>query len=510
MSADNRVKKIIVLGGGSAGFLAAAALRLYLPDIPLTVIRSKDIGIIGVGEGSTIALTDFLHQFLRVKAKTFFDVARPTWKLGLKFIWGPRPCFHYGFAAQVDTRIPYAQLNKAVGYYIGDDMSDWDPYAAFMSQEKVFARGPDGLPIVHQDLSYHFENEKFVTFLEGYLRARGATIVEDTVEHVTRDDHGVTALHLQSSRVESADLYVDASGFFSRLLGKAMNEPFIPFDSSLFCDRAIAGGWARSNEPIRPYTTCETMNSGWCWQIEHEERINRGYVYASAFISDDEAEKEFRAKNPQVGPTRVVKFVSGRYQRGWVGNVVTVGNSSGFVEPLEATALGIIAIQSRLIVGTLIDSDRQLRPTQIAQFNRHHERIWENIRGFIAMHYKFNTRLDTPFWQTCREKTDLGVAASIVEYYQENGPSNFWAPTLLDPFEPFKIGGYATLLMGMNVPHRAAYKALDAEKQWWEEWRQRNHRLAEDAMTVKEALHAVHAPTWQWGNWGTGKTLYGK
>jgi tryptophan halogenase len=165
MNADCRVKKIIVLGGGSAGFLAAAALRLYLPDIPLTVIRSKDIGIIGVGEGSTIALTDFLHQFLRVRAKTFFDVVRPTWKLGLKFIWGPRPCFHYGFAGQADTLIPYAELSKAVGYYVGDDMTDWDPYASFMARDKVFARAPDGNPVVHQDLSYHFENEKFVTFL---------------------------------------------------------------------------------------------------------------------------------------------------------------------------------------------------------------------------------------------------------------------------------------------------------------------------------------------------------
>jgi tryptophan halogenase len=510
MNADCRVKKIIVLGGGSAGFLAAAALRLYLPDIPLTVIRSKDIGIIGVGEGSTIALTDFLHQFLRVRAKTFFDVVRPTWKLGLKFIWGPRPCFHYGFAGQADTRIPYAELSKAVGYYVGDDMTDWDPYASFMARDKVFARAPDGNPVVHQDLSYHFENEKFVTFLEGYARSMGATILDDTVETVHRNDHGVTALHLQSGLVESADLYIDASGFASRLLGKTLNDPFIPFDASLFCDRAVVGGWTRSDEPIHPYTTCETMNSGWCWQIEHEQRINRGYVYASPFISDEEAEKEFRAKAPLVGPTRIVRFTSGRYQHGWLKNVVAVGNSSGFVEPLEATALGIIAIQCRLIVGTLIDSDRQLRPTQITQFNRHHERIWDNIRGFIAMHYKYNTRLDTPFWQACREKTDLGLAAPVVEYYQENGPSSFWGPTLLDPFEPFKVGGYATLLTGMNVPHRATYQPMEAEKQWWQSWRQRNHRLAETAMTVKEALCAVHHPNWQWGNWGTGKTLYAK
>src|SRR3954452_7706841 len=114
------IKKVIILGGGSAGLMAAGALRLVMPDLQVLVIRSKDIGVIGVGEGSTIALTDFLHNLLRVKAERFFSVARPTWKLGLKFIWGPRPYFHYGFAGQCDSRVP--PRSRAVGFYVGDDM----------------------------------------------------------------------------------------------------------------------------------------------------------------------------------------------------------------------------------------------------------------------------------------------------------------------------------------------------------------------------------------------------
>src|SRR4030095_13528653 len=121
-----------------------------------------------------------------------------------------------------------------------------------------------------------------------------------------------------------------------------------------FNDRAVVGGWDRAaGEPIKPYTTCQTMNSGWCWQIEHERRVHRGYVYFSAFISDENAEREFRAACPRVGPTRIVKFVSGRYERNWVKNVVAIGNASGFVEPLEATALGVIAMQCRLLAGSL-------------------------------------------------------------------------------------------------------------------------------------------------------------
>jgi tryptophan halogenase len=234
----------------------------------------------------------------------------------------------------------------------------------------------------------------------------------------------------------------------------------------------VVGGWARAaDEPIKPFTTCETMNAGWCWQIEHETRVNRGYVYCPAFVSDDEAEREFRAKNPKVGPTRIVRFVSGRYRDGWAKNVAAVGNASGFVEPLEATALGVIAMQARLIAGSLIDADREVRPTQIAQFNTHHRRLWDNIRGFLAVHYRFNRRLDTPFWRECHEHVDLAGAAELVEHYRENGPTNFWSPTLLDPVEPFKFGGYTTMRVGMRVPYRRTGAVPPADWEHWHQWR---------------------------------------
>jgi tryptophan 7-halogenase len=502
------IQRVIVLGGGSAGFMAAGALKRVMPDLDVLVVRSKDIGIIGVGEGSTVAFTDFLHQLLKVKPKTFFDVARPTWKLGLKFIWGPRPYFHYGFGGQADSRI--GPLAKNIGYYCEDgDIEYWDTYSALMTHDKIFARDATGRPAVHLDLSYHFENEKFAQFLEGYARAWGAQVLDDTVEQVLQNDHGVTGLVLKSGRTESADLFIDASGFFSLLLGKTLGNPFIDFKSSLFCDRAVVGGWDRApDDPIRPYTTCETMNSGWCWQIEHENRVNRGYVYGSAFISDTDAEREFRAKNPRVGPTRVVRFASGRRREGWVKNVVGIGNASGFVEPLEATALGVIAMQCRLLAGSLLDSDREIRASHVAEFNNHHARLWDSIRGCIAMHYKFNTRLDTPFWRECREKTDLAGSAPIVEYFQENGPSSFWGPTLLDPLEPFKTGGYFTLLVGMQVPYRNRRRASPEEAQWFANWRQRNRRVAQNAMTVREALAHVHSPDWNWGDWASGKSIY--
>jgi tryptophan 7-halogenase len=490
------VHKVVVLGGGSAGFMAAVALKAKLPALDVLVIRSRDIGIIGVGEGSTLALTRFLHEYIKVGLRRFHEVARPTWKMGLNFIWGPRPSFHYTFGPGMEARYP--DMPKARGFYCDADDQYADLYSAMMTHDRVFERAGAG-PKLHDAFSYHFENERYVQFLEGYATAQGIRTLDDTVLEVRQDEQGVAGLLLKSGATESADLYVDCSGFASVLLGKALGEPFIPFKSSLFCDRAVAGGWDRSaGEPIKPYTTCETMDAGWCWQIEHIDRIIRGYVYASDFISDEAAEQEFRAKNPQVTKTRVVKFTSGRYERCWVKNVVAIGNASGFVEPLEATALGVIAMQARLLADSLVDADREPRPTQAANFNDFHARNWDAIRGFIAVHYKFNTRLDTPFWQACRADTELGRAAPIVDYYLENGPTAMWQPTLFDEFDQFKMAGYASMLVGMRVPYRRTYVPAEADLRNWESKRRRFKEAALKSMTVREALDVVESPKWKW------------
>ena len=497
--ADNStIRRIIVLGGGSAGFLAALGLKAKMPDLPVSVIRSKDIGIIGVGEGSTISLTDYLHNYIKVNGRKFFEEGQPTWKLGLKFIWGTRPHFFYTFSGnQMDARIP--ELTKPIGYYADGEMEHAELYMSMMAQNRVFERGPSGLPLQHKHIAYHVENEHFVKFLEAMALERGIQIIDDTVSEVKQDDSGVTGLLLKSGCTEKADLYVDCSGFISFLLGKTLKEPFISFKSSLFCDRAVVGGWPRQGEPIQPFTTCETANAGWCWQIEHEHRINRGYVYCSSFISDEEAEREFRALAPKVVNTRMVKFVSGRYERAWVKNVVAIGNAAGFVEPLEATALGAIAVQSRILADTLVEGDRQIRPSLVACYNTHHAGYWDAIRGFIAIHYKFNERLNTPFWMECREKTDLSVAQPLVEFYRENGPTGYWGQgILLHSADQFQVGGYMTLLVGQRAPYHSGFKPSDSERQAFNAHRQRIRERALRAMTSEELLAVIRSPAWQW------------
>lgn len=491
------IRRIVVLGSGSAGLLVSLALTKMHPDLPVVIIRSKNIPIIGVGEGATRPVTNFLHDFLGVNTSRFFEIAKPTWKLGIRFDWGPRKTFYYPFHPSADVRLN--GVTHPVGFYVDDNLDYADPHSALMANNKAFARQPNGTPdMAGRHFAYHFENESFVNFLEQAAAASGVTTVEDTVVDVRRSDIGISGLVLESGRTETADLFVDCSGFRSALLGKALGEPFVSFRSTLFCDRALVGGWARADEPIKPYTTAQTMNAGWSWQIEHENRINRGYVYSPAFISDADAEREFRQTNPRVGDTRIVKFVAGRYARTWVGNVVGIGNSAAFVEPLEATALGSICMQAQLLAESLVESDRRLIPMHAALYNDRIARNTDSIRRFLAIHYKFNTLLDTPFWRECREKVDLAGAESMVDYYQQTGPGDYWKHSLLDVFDFAATAGYLQLLVGQKVPHRARANPKPMEQKILSDHFTRNRSIGMNGFSVKEMLHLSRDPRNKW------------
>ena len=498
VDADKRIERVLVLGGGSAGFLAAITLKMRLPHLSVQMIRSPDIGIIGVGEATTTGLPGHLHRYLKLEIGELFRLAEPTWKLGIRFLWGKRPYFDYGFGRQID--IKYTLLTKPAGFYCDDGPTDYIGInSALMTKNKVWVRQRTGSPLVNNDYAYHIENKKFVSYLEQVARRQGVAVQEDTVVEVQQDDAGITGLRLASGTVAMADLFIDSSGFRSLLLDQTLEEPYISFSPSLYCDRAVVGDWQRTDEPVKPYTTAETMNCGWCWQIDHEKHINRGYVHSSAFISEADAEAEFRSKNPKIGPTRIVRFKSGRYVRGWVKNVVAIGNSSGFVEPLESTGLGVaIAAQSQTIVETLRSSDGILRPSLVHHYNRRHARDWDNVRRFLVVHYKYNTRLDTPFWRACRADAVLGDAAPIVEYYQENGPCTLHRTSLLGDEDPFGMEGWLSLLLGQQVPYRKTFTPSDAELATWQSIRETMYINAKNGIDTTEALQMTRSPGFTW------------
>ena len=492
------VNRVLVLGGGSAGFLAAITLKSRLPDLQVAVIRSKDIGIIGVGEGTTVSVPNFLHGYLKIDPSEFQRLARPTFKLGIRFEWGPRPFFNYTFSTQFDQHLRV--LSRPTGFYCVDDedVGFTTVNSALMTLGKAFVRLPDGTPGIRNEFAYHIENADFVSFLETQAARVKVDVIDDTVVNVEQDEAGITLLNCKATGPQRADLYVDCSGFYSVLLSRTFGEPFVSFKDSLFCDRAVVGGWARPEaENVLPYTTAETMNAGWCWQIEHENRVNRGYVYSSAFISDADAEAEFRAKNPRLDTTRVVKFVSGRYERAWVKNVVAIGNSNGFVEPLESTSLAVICEECHALAVSLADSGRRPGPALAAVYNKRLRQTWDDIRRFLAIHYKFNTRLDTPFWRAARAETDLAGAEEIVGFFEENGPSIAWKSGLIAGRDVFSFEGWLALLVGQKLPYARDFRPDDRERQVWRSVKESNRAQAAAGLTVAETLAAVRSPQWR-------------
>jgi tryptophan halogenase len=493
------IKRIVILGAGSAGLLAALTLGRRT-RLDVEIIRSTDIGVIGVGEGTTHTFPQFLLNELRLDPRRLFAEAQPTWKLGLRFLWGPRPEFIYNFGLQLDERWPGLARNN--GFYCEESMEDMNVLAALQARNRAFPRRTDNWPdfSLHQFAAFHIENARLVSYLENCCRGLGATIRDGTVTRVERNDHGVEALVLEDGSRVTADLFIDASGFRSELLGRAMGEPYQNFGDVLFCDRAVIGGWNRTDEPIKPCTTCETMDAGWAWQIEHEKFINRGYVFCSRFLDDEKAREELLRKNPKIPPdkTRVVKFRTGRYARMWVGNVVGVGNSSGFVEPLEATALAQIINQCRALVNILVDSDFDVPPGYVDLYNRMQGDNWDEIRDFIALHYRFNTRLDTPFWKQCQNETSLGGAQPIVDFYMEHGPTSIHRNALLPQTSVFGLEGYLVLLVGQRVPYRIKAHPSATELDALQKQRRTFASIAGNGCTIPECLAAVRHPMWKW------------
>ncbi len=492
------VQRVLVLGGGSAGLLVALTLKRLHPQLAVNLVYSSEIGVIGVGEGTTAAFPAHLFDTLGISKEEFYSGAQPTWKQGLRLLWGPRDDFFYDFEFQYDQR--FDGLPKANGFYTAADCHNLSQASALMASDKAFITGALGKPVIKGQYAFHIENHRLVACLEEIAKRNGITLEDDVLDRVEMADGKVSALHFKSGSTRTADLYVDASGFRAELIGKALQEPFKSFSDALFCDRAVIGGWERTDEEILPYTTAETYDNGWCWQIEHESFINRGYVYSSSFVSDEDAQAELLAKNPKIStPPRVVKFRSGRYERSWVGNVVAVGNASGFVEPLEATALAQVIYESRWLAESLRQTGMKLDDTMISAFNRVVAIAWDEIRDFLAYHYKFNTRLHTPFWKHCREATSLGGHEDLYTLYKEVGPNPvLLIQSLRDRPNIYGVEGFLAMLVGMQVPHEAIHLPSGDEFAHFQRHRDKLATQAKNGVSVRQALDAIRRPSWQW------------
>ena len=487
---SNQIKKIVVLGGGTAGFLTALAVKKHLPHLDVTIVRSTKMGVIGVGEGTIPSVVHFLHRFLGFEATALYREVGASPKLGIRYLWGKRPFFNYTFTGQLIQGHPTLSMPR--GYYCKDSFEFADVNSALMTFEKCCVRGPNGAPRLNNSSAYHLENRKFVSFLEKQADKLAINKIDNVVEATTSSENGVEKLILEGGQQVQADLFIDASGFRAELIGKALDEPVADYRNALFCDRAVVGGWKRTDETYHPYTTAETMDAGWCWRIEHDDLINRGYVFCSRFISDEQAVEEYQKKNPKAEVAKVIPFPAGVRNRTWVKNVIAVGNSAGFVEPLEATAIGMICDAALRLVKSLQASGCRNLPVQRRIYNRITRTNWDIIRDFLALHYKFNTRLDTEFWKVAREDVDIGNAQEFVDYYREVGPDFTILGTELKR-DFFTAEGYLVMLLGQAVPFARPVNISPEQDAAWKKFKDGLKIRAQAGLNVPEFLKLVRS-----------------
>ena len=492
-SNQKSIRRVAVLGGGSAGFLSALTLKTMLPQLDVSLIHSSSLPVIGVGESTTALLPLFLHSGLQIDAQEFFREVGPTWKLGIRFDWGAKGAddYYYPFDLQQET-LRSGVLSKENAYYYFANKKLFSHYTVMMDEKRspCFPKAEGGFQMSDQ-FGYHIENRAFISFLEKTAKSRAIDIVDQKIEDVSvSDDSTISKIELANGNTFSADLFIDCTGFSSRLLGTALKEPFIDYSNSLFCDTAVTSGWQR-DAGVLPYTMCETMDHGWCWQIELLDRVSRGYVFSSQFCTVDQAIEEMRRINPLIDEEcQTVKFRSGRYERFWVGNVAAIGNAAGFVEPLESTGLHMIAVTARTLGQALVDTDCQPPDAMMAHVNQYVGRMWDDIRNLLSVHFAFNQKRDTPFWIHCRENTDLSGVQPLLDFYRECGPSSIGSEFIPNN-SVFRHDGYLALFIGQHIPTQYEFPVLQTEQEKWTQVFKRVQATAREALPVDDALPLV-------------------
>jgi tryptophan 7-halogenase len=456
------VGSVIVVGGGTAGYFAALALKRQLPNLDVTLIESSKIPIVGVGEATTTLMPPFLHRQLGIDIVELYRDVRPTWKLGIRFDWGlPGDyCFTY----------PFGVTNPIEAYAHDGTIANQSVASLMMAADRApIVSGDNGAPVSllpQMKFAYHLDNHTFVAYLTKLARRAGIHYIDVEIKDVatSADRNSVERLILDDGRELRADLYVDASGFRALLIEKTLGSPFISFASSLFCDSAVVGAVPQEGA-IQPYTTAETMDAGWCWRIPVQGEDHRGYVYSSAHLTLDQACAEMRAKNARLGDTWTVRFRSGRHREFWKGNTVAVGNAYGFVEPLQSTALHMVIIEIAYLIGGLQAAGNGQPDRAFA--NKSIGAHWDYLRWFLAIHYKYNRKKSTEFWRACREGVEVGEMQPLLDRFRTIGPWDEEGNLRYTTGDPaFSFEGLMIMLLGQQVPCPPPRRTSLSKTQW--------------------------------------------
>lgn len=407
------IRELLIVGGGTAGWLTAAYLARTLgPGVHITLVESSDIATIGVGEGSFPSIRGTLAA-IGIDEPRFLRETGATFKQGIRFDHWVRPpgtpgAEHYFHPFSSPSQRPGAP--ELLPYWLLGEAGAGAAFAEAVTMQKALAdaqrapkRASDGDYLGPLNYAYHFDAGRLATLLAQQARSLGVVHVVATVEGVEMaPDGSIAAVHTREAGPLSADLFVDCTGFHAALIGKALGSPFRDLNEVLFVDRALAlqVPYPRADAPIASYTISSAQEAGWIWDIGLQQRRGLGYVYSSAHTSDERAEQVLRAYAGRAGDgltPRLLKLRVGYRETQWVKNCVAVGLSSGFLEPLESSGIGLIETAAYLIAH-LFPADGQLAPVA-RYFNDFMRQRYERIVDFVKMHYCLTQRADTPFWR---------------------------------------------------------------------------------------------------------------
>lgn len=444
------VRKVVIAGGGTAGWLAATALARQLgPLLEVVLVESDEIGTVGVGE-STIPTTRTFHQLLGVDEREFVCATSSSFKLGISFEdWarvGDR-YFHAFGVTGTSTWMADFQHFWLEGRTQGL-AGDFGDYCFELQAAKAgkFFTGEGG----KLSYAYHLDASLYARFLRGLIERAGVERVEGKISHVRQDPETgfIRALELESGRAVEGDLFIDCTGFRGLLIEQTLKAGFESWSHWLPTDRALAVQTHSVGPPV-PYTRAMAHRAGWQWRIPLQNRVGNGFVYCSDHMSDDEANARLldRLEGELVTEPRLIRFGAGRRRQVWVKNCLALGLASGFVEPLESTSIhSIMTGVTRLIQsfpfggidGALVD-----------RFNDQSRCELEGIRDFVMLHYRLNEREDGEFWRRCREMDIPESLAHRIELFRNN------ALAYQASDELFRIDSWVQVMLGQRLEPRS-------------------------------------------------------
>ena len=440
-----QIKRVVIAGGGTAGWVTAAALVKHLGAlIDITLVESDAIGTVGVGE-STIPTARTFHQFLGINEPVFVSATQASFKLGIEFEnWrhiGDRYFHSFGSVGRSVLTADFQHFwLEARRQGFGGDFGDYSLELQAAASGK-FATSPES-PLAY---AYHLDATAYARFLRGLAEPAGVTRVEGKIIDVAQNAESglIDALVLDSGIRIEGDLFIDCTGFRALLIDGAMNAAFEDWSQWLSTDSAFAVQTESTGAPV-PYTRAIAHEAGWRWRIPLQHRVGNGLVFSSADMSDDAARSlllDLIDGTPLFDP-RLIRYRSG-FRPPWKGNCIALGLSGGFLEPLESTSIHLIMIGvTRLIQLFPFDG---LAPALADRFNDQTRREWEHVRDFLIMHYKLTDRDDSSFWRRCRDMPIPDSLAARIALFREAAMAH------QGPDELFRIDSWVQVMMGQGI-----------------------------------------------------------